>query len=670
MKKNVWVILAMLTLGICRAQQFELGKVSKEELIEKQHPLEPDAAAAILFESGKTYMEFSESQGFMLTTEVDIRIKIYNKEGYEWGNRAISYYIGDNPGEKVNFSKAFTYNLVNGSIEKTKLKSEGEFDEKTNKYWARKKITMPNVKEGSVIEYRYVITSPFLSNVPEWQFQSGIPVNYSKYVTSFPEYFGFKTNFRGFITPQISKSAAQKTFNYTSKERLGQGGIVTSTNFSSEQITYTEAVTTYVAEKMPSMKDEDYVSNIKNYISAVEHELSIIKYPNQPIKSLSTTWEDLAKTIYKSPSFGDELKKTGYFEDDLKALTAGLTSADEKAVAVFNFVKSRMNWNSYTDYTCNDGVRKAYKDKVGNIAEINLMLTAMLRSAGITANPVLLSTRSNGIAFFPNRSAYNYVVCAIENNNRILLLDASDKNALPNILPVRALNWYGRIIREDGSSAQVDLMPKSASKDVVNMVATIDSQGKLTGKLRDQYFDYNALVYRALFAGLTKENYLEKLEKRFAGLEISDDYTVVNDDLSKPVTESYSFTHTNVSEIIGDKIYFAPMVFFAHKENPFKQDKREYPVDFVFPNQDKYMLTINIPDGYAVESLPAPAAVNLSDGLCKFSFNISSNGKQIQVASTFDVNEAIVGPDDYIALRDFYKAMIEKQNEKIVLKKI
>jgi len=668
MKKVIWAVMAVLTIGVCRAQQFELGKVSKEELMQKEHPLEPDAAAAILFESGKTYMDFSESKGFMLVTEVDIRIKIYKKEGYDWGNRAVKYYVGQNPTEEVNFSKAYTYNLVNGSIEKTKLKSEGEFDEKTNKFWSQRKITMPNVKEGSVIEYRYTLTSPYMSNIDAWQFQSSIPVNYCKYVTSFPEYYVYKTNLKGFITPKISKSSSSKVVNITSKER--NGTVVISTSFSSDQYTYNEAVTTYIAENMPSMKDEEYVSNIDNYISSVEHELSVIAFPGKPIKSLSMSWEDLAKTIYDSEAFGAELKKTGYFEDDIKALTADKNGNDEKIAAIFNFVKNRMNWNTYTDYTCHDGVKKAYKEKVGNTAEINLMLTAMLRSVGINANPVLVSTRNNGIAFFPNRYAYNYVICGVEHNGSLLLLDASDKNALPNILPVRALNWYGRMIREDGSSSQVNLMPKATSKDVVNVIASIDGEGKLTGKLRDQYFDYNALLHRQFFGGLTKENYLEKLEKKFAGIEVGDDYAVVNNDFSKPVTESYSFSHSGISEIIGDKIYFSPLLFFADKENPFKQDKREYPIDFIFPNQDKYMLTIAIPDGYAVESVPAPAAVTLGDNLCKFAFNISANGKQIQVSSILDINESIVSAEDYLALRDFYKAMIEKQNEKIVLKKL
>jgi hypothetical protein len=52
---------------------------------------------------------------------------------------------------------------------------------------------------------------------------------------------------------------------------------------------------------------------------------------------------------------------------------------------VFNHVKN-LKWNGYYGYSCNDGVKKKYKDKTGNVAEINLMLTAMLRYANLNAN--------------------------------------------------------------------------------------------------------------------------------------------------------------------------------------------------------------------------------------------------------------------------------------------
>jgi hypothetical protein len=667
MKKFGLVFLIALSAFYAHAQQFEMGKVSKEELEQKTHPLEPDAAAAVLYESGTTYMDYNENDGFTLITESEIRIKIYTKDGYDWANKAVRYYIGASPSEKVSFSKAVTYNLVNGVIEKTKLKSEGEFEEKLNKFWGVKKITMPNVKEGSVIEYKYKITSPYKSNFPTWSFQSTIPVNHSKYVTKIPEYYIYKSNFRGFVFPVKTETSENKSYSFTSKERSSNGR-VTSTEFNNESIRYKENIATYTVEKAPSMKDENYVSNIRNYTSSIEHELSMTRFPNSPIENISMDWDNVVKSIYDSENFGAELKKSGYFEQDLPAVIAGLSTGEEKTIAIFNFVKSRMNWNEYFGYICDDGVKKAYKDKVGNTAEINLMLTAMLRAAGISANPVLVSTRSNGIAFFPNRTAFNYVVCAVEGNNKILLLDATDKYALPDIMPVRALNWTGRIIRENGSSAEVDLMPKKNSKDVINVMASIESDGKFKGKVRDQYFDYNAFLYRANFSGLSKDTYLEKLEKKYTGIEV-DEYSSTTDDFSKPVTESFSFVHGNLSEVIGDKIYFPALLFFSSDENPFKQEKREYPVDFVFPHQDKYSFTISIPAGYAVESLPAPASISMGD-LGSFKFNISSTPTNIQIASSFDINEAIIGPEDYDTLKVFYKTMIEKQNEKIVLKKI
>lgn len=56
--------------------------------------------------------------------------------------------------------------------------------------------------------------------------------------------------------------------------------------------------------------------------------------------------------------------------------------------------------------------------------------------------------------------------------------------------------------------------------------------------------------------------------------------------------------------------------------------------------------------------------------LGSFSFNINSTGNKLQVLCTFDINHAIVGPEDYPMLRSFFKQVIEKQNEKIVLKKV
>ncbi|MFL9837274.1 DUF3857 and transglutaminase domain-containing protein [Flavobacterium sp. ST-75] len=669
MKIFNFFMLLFLTGYTTYAQKYELGKVTKEELAEKRHPSDSTAPAAILFSRGETYMELSENEGFTLVTEVDMKIKIYTKDGYDWANKAVSYYHSDNGDESVDFNKAATYNLVDGKIEKTKLKREGEFDEELSKFYRQKKIMMPDVKEGSIVEYQYEIRSPFTSIFPEWRFQESIPVNYSEYTTRIPQYYTFNPVFRGYLVPKVNRTKNNKKFVYTSKNRSGgQGFSAVKTGFSNNEINYFEDVVTYIIENAPMLKGERFVNNIDNYTSSIEHELTMTQYPNETVKSYSHTWEDLAKTIYKNDNFGGELKKTNYFEDDVDALIEGITSPEEKLAIIFTYVRDRMNWNDYYGYSCHDGVKQAYKSKTGNIAEINLMLTAMLNYAGLEANPVLVTTRSSKIALFPNRSAFNYVIASVELQGGFVLLDASSKAALPNIRPIRSLNWEGRLIKKDGTSVAINMLPQFNSKENITIMGEIGEDGIISGKARDQYYDYHAYLFREAYSGTNEDSYLEKLEKRYDGIEIND-YNVVYDEFSKPVTEEFNFTHNNITDVIGDKMYINPLLFFTREENPFKQEKREYPIDFVFPSEYRYMINLKIPDGYMVESLPESIALAMEENIGSFKFTIQAQNNQIQLMAVSDINYANVSPVYYTVIKNFYQKMIEKQTEKIVLTK-
>lgn len=668
-KKQLFLLVSILFITNSNAQKLELGKVTIAELEEKQHPTEPEAPAAILFEKGKVTFEYTQSDGFQTTTVVQAKIKIYKKEGYEWANKAIQYYIPSTMRESVSFDDAVTYNLVAGKIEKTKLKSDGEFDEKINKYWSRKKIAMPNVKEGSIIEYEYTIKSPNIVAMKDWVFQTSIPVNYSEFKTYIPEYYVYKPNQRGFIFPKILVEKTQKsqTYSYREKNQPGEGVI---SHTSQEKLDYEETQTTYICQNLPSMKDETYVNNIDNYTSSISHELMVIRKPNQPYKSLATDWETVTKNIYDDDDFGSELNKTGYFEEDVNTLISGITTRDEKIATIFSFVKSKVKWNDFTNYYCIDGVKKAYKDNVGNVAEINLMLTAMLRYAGIDANPVLLSTRANGIALFPNRTAFNYVIAAVEIEEGLILLDATERYSVPNVLPTRDLNWFGRLIRKDGTSTQVNLTPTNISTEINNLQVTLDNKGGISGKVRTQLAGHNALSFRQEKINTNKETYLEKLESDKGSIEISD-YVRDNDlDLSKPIIETYSFKDTDAFEIINDKIYVSPLFFLSVNENPFKQETREYPVDFGFPFEDSYNVNIEIPEGYTIETLPAQAKFVTDENMAVFKYLISNTGNRIQLRITTTINAAIVSSEFYPTLKDFFQKAIDKQNEKIVLKKL
>ncbi|MBW4362569.1 DUF3857 domain-containing protein [Flavobacterium taihuense] len=669
-----FLFLSILFCSNANAQEFKLGKVSIAELEQKTHPKDTAAVAAILFKKGETKFEYSHADGFKVVIVMSMRIKIYKKEGYDWANQEVRFIAGDSyVKESVHFSEAVTYNLVEGKIEKTKLKSEGEFEEKVNRYWNKKKITLPNVKEGSVLEFQYTIRTNNIGMLREFDFQTNIPVDYSEYKTYVPEYYIYNSKMKGTFAPQIVTEKSTKSVTLTSMERSEGRSLVAiarGSNYSEDKFEYLETKTTYISKNMPAMKEEAFVNNIDNYTSSLTQELSMTKYPNEPLKPYSTDWHAVVKTIYDNDDFGSELNKIGYFEDDLNAVIAGLTTQDEIISTILNYVKSTVKWNEYNGYSCDDGVKKAYKDKTGNVAEINLMLTAMLRTAGLKANPVLLSTRSNGIALFPNRTAFNYVIAAVETPQGLILLDATSKFSMPNVLPFRDLNWMGRLIRKDGTSEEVDLMPKKASNNIVTMNYTIDPTGKITGKLRRQRTDHKAMRFRSDIENIKEEDFLEKLENENEKIEISN-YSRTNEkDVQLPIIETCSFTGTNLCEFIGEKMYINPLLFFTEEHNPFKQDNREYPVDYGFPFLDKYTINIDIPVGYAVETLPKSTQLDMIENLGSFRFMSNVSGNKIQLSISHQINTPIVSPEYYTTLKEYYQGMIAKETEKIVLKKV
>ncbi len=643
------IILTAFLIACCsasNAQEFKLGKVSVNELKEKVHPSDTSAPAAILHKRGRTYFMLYDGH-FNMVTEVDVRIKIYKKTGYEHATQKLSYYTGGRS-IFVNFSDACTYNLENGEVVKTKMKSDGDFTEKINDDFSVKKIVLPNVKEGSVIEYSYKIRTPYYSVIPDWRFQYAIPANDVEYYVATPQYFTYNTYLLGYV-PVHATAPKPKPVSGSS---------------------FTETYVTYSAKDVPALKDEDFVNNIDNYTSTLKMELAMVQFPGEAPERLSMDWASLTNWIYDNKDFGGELKARSYYENDLPAVLAGTVSTSDKVNAIFKYVQERMKWDEDESYFCEKGVKKAYNDKTGNSAEINLMLIAMLRQAGLSANPVLVSTRDNGIAMYPNRAAYNYVIAAVENDNKVVLLDATSKNTVPGLLPVRALNWLGRMIRPDGSSAEVDLMPKTNAKEVISVAASLDNNGKVSGKARDQYFDNFGHSFRERFSNISKESYLEYLEKQNKGLTISD-YKVENVKVpAKPLMEEYTFEHSAAADAVGDKMFFNPLLFLADEENPFKQEKREYPVDFMFPQQIRYNVNITIPQGYAIESMPKPALIKMEDGLGSFKYNVQSVGSQVQLLAIYEINHAALSPDYYPTLRDFYMKMIEKQQEKVVLKKL
>ncbi|WP_452600376.1 DUF3858 domain-containing protein [Pontimicrobium sp. MEBiC01747] len=675
--KKVIVITLLLLCSFSFSQNYKFGKVSKEELAEKTYNNDTTVNAAVLYREHKVYYNYVQDAGFKRFIEIFERIKIYNKDGFKWGTKVENLYNENASNkEKLLNLKAYTYNIEGGKIEKDKLKKNGIFKEEKNEYWKQYKFTMPNLKEGSIIEYKYVIESPNIE-LDDDVFQYNIPIKQFNYQLKVPEYFRVSKilNTRAKYIPEILERSKNRKLLVSYHSSFANGSAEAKTKFSKENLverTYDILENIYEADlqNIPALKREPYVDNINNYRAIVKWEVKSIKSFDGSVKEYSTDWEQVTKSIYNRESFGRQLSKTTYFEEDLKNIIKGINSPEEKVALIYNFVKTKIKWNGRRGYTSELGVKKAYKERVGNTADINLMLTSMLRYAGLDASPVLVSTRDNGIPILPSTKGFNYVIAAISLENGFILLDGTSKYGSANILRENSINWKGRLVKQNGTSGWIGLTPQTKSKEIALMNVEINDDLSISGKIRKQLTEYLALGYRDNYYTTNNDAIIKDFEDGKGDIEITNLSIKNKEALNKPISYTYDYKLNNEVEEIGDKLYISPLLFLAPEENPFKQDSRTYPIDFIYPLYSKYSITIKIPEGYAVESIPENAKVQLNGVDGEFSYIVKSLGNKLQVMVTTNLNKTLILPAEYEQFKQFFQLSFEKQTDKIVLKKV
>lgn len=642
----------------------KFGKIDKQYLEMDTYEADTSASAVVLADYGSSYFRYHQSKGaFQLHFLRHRRVKILNSEGYSWADHTIPVYHNGTDKELVSSLKGITYNLVDGKIEKYKLEKNAVFEEKYSDHWNIKKFTMPNVAEGSVVEYTYTIVSDFIFNLREWEFQSSIPTLWSEYTVSIPEYFNYKKLQQGYIPLVIAENKTEAgTINFTGKDANGR--------MSNDQLSYINNIGRWASKNIPAMVPENYMTTVNDYISKIEFELATVKYPNSPVESVMDTWETMNRKLLQSTLFGMQLNKKAFLKEQAAIIAANHQEPEGKIKAAVDHIKHKMNWDGKHRLYSNGNIKKSYEDGTGNSADINLTLIVLLREAGLQANPVILSTRSHGFIspIYPILNKFNHVVAQVVANDKFYLLDATDKLQPFDRLPFECLNNRGRLISKAGTD-WVNLRSKENSSNFTRVDLVLNDEDEYVGKIQSSCTGYDAYLVRKKVKKSGKDAYIkEKLD--MSKEPQSANFTISNlDDPERSIVEEYE---ANVNEYVmstGNMIYIDPMLSFAEDKNPMKLDERYYPVDIGCPIASAYSFTFPIPEGFSVEEVPKPALVSLPNKGGMFRYNISNDGSNIKIMTSYNIKQTLFLPDEYGIIKQFFDIVVAKHAEKIVLKK-
>ncbi|NJM16926.1 MAG: DUF3857 domain-containing protein [Bacteroidales bacterium] len=289
-------------------------------------------------------MQKATPKVFSFTQKGTCAFKILDNVVSDIGDIEIPVYYSNNSEEKVSSINGVTYNLENGKIVKSKLDKSNIITEEKNDRWKTVKVPMPNVKAGSIIELSYIITSEFFFNLHNWHFQHKIPVLQSEYHVSIPEYYYFNQTTKGYFPIEIKTDSRQNELTLTYVQKA-EGTAVQERSYTNT-IRYMDKMHSYHAKNLPAFIDDDYVKCADNYLSKIEFELSYTKFPEQPVKYYTTTWEDVCTEYLEHEKFGEQLKSARYLDDFVLSIKQSGLQGPELMIAAFDSVKGHMAWTN------------------------------------------------------------------------------------------------------------------------------------------------------------------------------------------------------------------------------------------------------------------------------------------------------------------------------------
>lgn len=645
------------------------GKVSKEELKMTLYEPDPDAGAVVLGDVGHISIEVATGD-ILYKLEHHRRVKIITQSGYDQGNVAI-YYYALNDYETITGLKAQVI-LPNG--DEVEVKGKDIFDEKINQYYSAKKFAFPGLVPGCVVEYRYTKSSKSYYNLEPWYFQGNIPVVLSQLTTEIPEWYHYVTFTQG------KKAKIDEVTRNAQIMVPGAGTHMTETLKGSritheahQMVSAKMVFTTYKLENIPALKAESYITTMQDYYVKIQFQLQMIQYPNSVPYNVENTWEKAEKELIEHISFGEQINKPRFSKKMwtvIEPILANAQNEEEKVQRIYNFVSASMAWDENYSFFADKTLDDAFELKKGNSGELNLMVIALCRQAGINAHPVLISTRSHGrmLPYYPKIDQFNHTLAYIQTGNKEFIFDIGSTFRSPELLRENSLNTLGWLV-ETGKSEWINInAPQDQEVCMANFELLPD--GTLVGSISQSFKGYCAAEKRVAYYN-DREN--KKIKEYWAGkfADIQIDSIVLQNE--KELTEPLqTMVYGNIPEAVqvsGDFMYISPM-FNPYNENPFKHETREFSIDMAYGFKNQYVLNLTIPDGYTVDDLPEAENLLLPNDGGKFQFFISQKGNTIQLINKISISQLHYEPEEYATVKNFFDIVVKKHSEQIVLKKV
>jgi hypothetical protein len=643
-----WALISAVAILMFGTQEAKAGvafqPVSPDELKLTSEPLAPGASAIIL------YRQVDRDDNSRTSHEDEyFRVKILTEEGRKYADVEIPFYKGQ---QDVVAVKARTVR-PDGSIanfdgkvfEKSLVKGKGL------RYLA-KTFTLPDVQVGSIIEYSYTV-----------DFGENMLYN-SNWILS-DELFTKKAQFS--LKPY---HGGYQVFSLRwSWNSLPPGS--TSPKEGPDHIVRMEA------SNIPAFQTEDYMPPPDELRSRVDfiYEEGIAE------KEQVNYWKRVGKQ--RNGSLESFVGKKKAMEQAVAQIVSPNDSQDAKLRKIYDRVQQIRNTTYELQKTVQEekrekekppeNVEEVWKRGYGDGVQLTWLFLGLARAAGFEAYGCWVSSRQQYF-FSPvtmQSSKLNSNVVLVKLNGKDLYFDPGAAFTPFGLLTWSETSVVGlRLDKDGGTWIQTTLPEPSASRIEHAGKLKLSDTGDLEGKLIVTYTGLEAMYYRVEERNadeVARKKYLEEALTSQIGAASEAELTNKPDWTSSetPLVAEFNLKIPGWASNAGRRVMIPDAIFTAAEKGVFEHANRIHPIYFAYPNEKVDDVTVELPPGWQVSSMPKPQE---QDGhIIVYTLKVEKNPEGLRLTRKLSVDILLVDQKYYAGLRNFFQVIRNSDGGQIVL---
>jgi hypothetical protein len=470
------------------------------------------------------------------------------------------------------------------------------------------------------------------------------------------ENFSVEQSSISIISP-LSYSVRYKAFNYSGNP--------------AETTEKEKKIVTWQISGLTAIEDE--------YASPSWYELNTVvlfapaEFEIQNYRGNMNNWLEFGKFVYSLKQGRDELPEN--VKQAVHQIAEHTTNPKEKVEKLYEYMQKNTRYISiqlgiggWQPFDAKYVATKAY----GDCKALSNYMYSLLKEAGISSYYTLIKAGKNAnkiMADFPSQQ-FNHVILCVPLQKDTMWLECTSQTIPAGYLGEFTCDRFALLISENGGTlVRTPRYSMHENLETRHIKASLDDEATLKVNAFTRYGGLQQDLYHDLIHSLSKDKVKEYLHQEldFATYDITSfDYKESKSSLPE-VEERLDITVSNYATITGKRLFIVPNIMTRTHRKLSADEERKFDIELRVEYKDVDTVEINLPAGYAAESIPQDVSISSKFG--KYNCAVKFSDNKIIYHRSMEQFSGRFPASDYPALVKFFETIYKADRNKVVLVK-